>query len=69
MNCVKLSPEVEVAPDQEDHDGGSLGSAGGWGVGGDCKSARRGGKNAWGAWGILRQQFFQSWSQPKTSGG
>ena len=22
MNCVKLSPEVEVASDQEDHDGG-----------------------------------------------
>ena len=39
---------------------GSLGPAGGWGVGGECKSARRGGKHAWGAWGILRHQFFQS---------
>ena len=46
MNCVKLSQEVEVASDQGDHDGGSLGTAGGWGVGGDCKSARRGGKHA-----------------------
>ena len=38
--------------------GGSLGPAGGWGVGGDCKSARRGGKHAWGAWGILRHPIF-----------
>ena len=58
MNCMKLPQEVEVASDQGDHDGGSLGPVGGWGVGGDCKSARRGGKHAWGAWGILRHPIF-----------